>query len=51
VKKLATLVETDSAAGWLVHELAVKAEVNGRRLTGGGARCAESCGARCAERQ
>jgi hypothetical protein len=39
-KKLAALVETDSAAGWLVHELAVKAEVNGRRLTSGGARLA-----------
>jgi hypothetical protein len=34
------LVETDSAAGRLAHELAVKAEVNGRRLTGGGARLA-----------
>jgi hypothetical protein len=36
-KKLAAPVKTDSAVGRLVHELAVKVEVNGRWLTDGGA--------------
>jgi hypothetical protein len=40
VKKLMAHVKTDSVVGQLARELAVKAEVNGRRLTGGGARLA-----------
>jgi hypothetical protein len=40
VKKLVAHVEMDSAAGRLARELAMKAEVNGQWLTGGGARLA-----------
>jgi hypothetical protein len=39
-KKLAAPAKMDSAMGRLARELAVKAEVNDRRLTGGGARLA-----------
>jgi hypothetical protein len=39
-KKLTAPGETNSVVGRLAHELAVKAEVNGRWLTGGGARLA-----------